>query len=215
MPKDDGTASRQLYANLMDEAKGRFNAIEAALNGRLGLPDLFAEEFCYLQLRLLCEIIALGCVIAHDSMGPIEIKRLAKRYDADDIIKELERYHSDFYPHPIILTVTKPCPEKPNGEAHIERKAAGFLTKAELLKLYGRTGNYLHRGKIKDLQSRPPYKAIDKAMIVSWTNKIVALLDVHHIAASDNRQHWIVILSNADDNGRVQVGLALSPLPEN
>jgi hypothetical protein len=54
-----------LYAQLMEEAKSRLTAIDGAVKGESGLPVLFVREFCYLQLRMPCEAIALGCLVAH------------------------------------------------------------------------------------------------------------------------------------------------------
>lgn len=211
-----------LYADLMEEVKVRFQLIDAILSGRLIMPDFLAEETCYLQLRMLCETVALCCVIAHDTMGPIDVDRLGGRYDADGIIKILEGIweesatgneanpRPEFFPRPINLTVTKPSPENPKGEAHFDYIEKGSLTKVELIKLYRRTGNYLHRGKVKKIKAHLPAKSWDKAAVASWTNKFVALLNAHHIAAADNERHWIVILQNANDGNRVQVALGES-----
>jgi len=214
---------QELYAGLMEEVKLRFEMIDAILSNRVQLPNFLAEECCYLQLRMLCETIALCCVIAHDTMGPIDVNRLGSRYDADGIIKILGEIwaesatgneanpHPEFFPHPIKLTVTKPNAEYPKGKAHFDYPDNGSLTKDELLRLYGRTGNYLHRGRLKKLEAHSPIKGWDRATITSWTNKIVALLSEHHIAAADNERHWLVILKNADDQNRAQVALAESP----
>jgi hypothetical protein len=51
-----------IYSLLMQEAKARLFATDAALEGRTGLPNAMICEFCFLQLRMLCELIALGCL---------------------------------------------------------------------------------------------------------------------------------------------------------
>jgi hypothetical protein len=54
-----------LYAAIMEEAKIRLNSIDMALAGTTILPHQLVREFCFLQLRMLCELIALGCLTAH------------------------------------------------------------------------------------------------------------------------------------------------------
>src|SRR5262245_58960282 len=83
------------YSALMLEAKHRLLAMDAALGGRTGLPHGAICEFGFLQLRMLCELIAIGCLTAH---GDLETGKLKKTYEADKIIRRLERLHSEFYP---------------------------------------------------------------------------------------------------------------------
>lgn len=189
----------------MEEAKLRIASIDAAINGRCGLHDMMAEEFGYLQLRLLCEIIALGCLVAHGDITRLNLDKLSREYNADAMIKNLEKLHAEFYPHPVVMTVV------PRISVHMEPNKSGFLTKQELLSLYGRTGNYLHRGKLKTLKSKPPYTHVDLPLIAQWNQKIIELLTTHHIRSFDNKQHWLCILKNADDNNHVQVALAKAP----
>jgi|SRR5882724_2304781 len=73
-------------------------------------PSLSASksEFCYLQLRMLCELIAVGCLVVH---GDVEgTKGLCKVWAADKVMKRLEKLHPDFYPHPMVFTFPKPGP---------------------------------------------------------------------------------------------------------
>ncbi len=62
----------KLYLALMEEARVRLDAINHAFQNDAGLPPRMVRETCYLQLRFLCEIIALGCLVAH---GDIKKKR--------------------------------------------------------------------------------------------------------------------------------------------
>src|SRR5262245_54958017 len=98
-------AAMKLYAGLMEEAKARLHAVEHAINGRLGLASAqIIREFCYLQFRLLCEVIALGCLTAHGDIT--HASKLRKEYAADKIIKQLEELHPEFYPRPARREVT-------------------------------------------------------------------------------------------------------------
>jgi hypothetical protein len=84
------------YANLMEEAKLRFACIDAAMSGTTRLPSAIAREFCFLQLRMLCEVTALGCLIAHGDIK--QINKLRKEWSAATIMEKLEELHPSFYP---------------------------------------------------------------------------------------------------------------------
>lgn len=92
-----------IYAALMEEARTRLETLRRAVDGDLGLPPFAVHDFGYLQLRLLCEIIALGCLVAH---GDIAAARpLRKAYEADRIVRQLGKLHPGFYPVPAFRTV--------------------------------------------------------------------------------------------------------------
>ena len=210
LPTQKQLKASQVYADLMEEAKPRFDCIDAAVRGRTGLPGPAVQEFCFLQLRLLCELIAPSCLIAHEDITATHGNKLAKEYAADKIMKALEGLHPDFYPHPVLFRITPPGPGFP-GHVHIDRKSSGFLSKPELLTLYGRCGDLLHRGTVKKLVSAKMPVRVNFPEIVNWTNKIVVLLDGHHIASMDGKLHFLCILRNANDKDRVQVTIAEAP----
>ena len=147
------------YVGLMEEAKYRLFAMDTALEGRTGLPPGATREYCFLQLRMLCELIALGCLTAHGDLGTGKLKG---DYKADKIIQGLQRLHPDFYPIAAIRTDKGP------------KLYEGGLTKEELPKLYGKCGDVLHRGSFKALPSRQ-YSEADIAEIKTWKRKIEAL----------------------------------------
>src|SRR5216683_4237681 len=93
----------ELYAGLMEEAKARIALVVALIDGKvttegtpLSAPIL--REFGFLQLRLLCEVVALGCLIAHGDIKATQTSRVRKMWEADRIIAKLEDLHPDFYP---------------------------------------------------------------------------------------------------------------------
>jgi hypothetical protein len=196
----------------MEEARFRIEAMDAALSGRLLLPDMILEEFVYLQIRLLCEIVALGCLVAHGDFTQDQLTKLRNAYDADTIIKNLAALNPTFFPRPIVMTVRPASPSEPKGAVQLEAVPEGsFLTKDELLTLYGRTGNYLHRGKLKQLDSRPPYTAVDMPRATASARKVLGLLNQHHIRSPDNLRHWLCALKGPD--GKVMLAQAESPPP--
>jgi len=193
------------YAALLEEAKIRISSIAGAIGGRTGLPASLVQEFSYLQLRMLCELIALGCLTAHGEI--IETAKLQNEWSADKIVRQLAVLHPNFYPHPVRLTIS---PDR----VHIDRLESGFLTKTELITLYGTCGDRLHRGTLKKLlantQQTKPATFDD---IAAWTNKIITLLNQHLISSFDNLSHFICMLKRSDAEDQAQVALALSPLP--
>lgn len=136
--------SCRIYARLMEEIKRRQFVIKRVLNQTISIPQMAAFEFCYLQLRKICEVFALGCLAAHGDIPAVRSK-LQSTYNADQIMKQLTRIHSRFYPVPSKQTVDQ-VTQRPIEVTPI---TAGFLTKDELLTLYGQCGNYLHRGTIR------------------------------------------------------------------
>ncbi|SHN71621.1 hypothetical protein SAMN05444170_2069 [Bradyrhizobium erythrophlei] len=201
---------KSLYANLMEEARYRVEAMDAALSGRISLPDMILEELIYLQIRLLCEIVGLGCLIAHGDFTQHDLKKLRDEYDADKIIKSLTPLSATSFPEPVRIQVLPPGPGNPKGSVHIDEAPAGSaLTKDEFLRLYGRTGNYLHRGKLRRLQSRPPYSAVNLTQATECAKKTLGLLDQHRIRSPDNLRHWYCALKGPD--GKVMVFETLAP----
>ena len=181
------------YSALMEEAKYRLLATNTALRGQTGLPTGAIFEFCFLQLRMLCELIALGCLTAH---GDLETGKLKEAYEADKIIRRLQRLHPDFYP--IAATQSKGGPD----EYDAVLLSGGFLTKEELLKLYWKCGNVLHRGSFKALSSLQ-YATADFEEIETWKKKIEVLLRYHAIFMADKRTMALFVLRNKANNDQV------------
>src|SRR5947207_14643889 len=143
---------------------------------------------------MLCELIALASLIAHGDVRD-QTKTLSKEFRADEIIKRLEKLHPDFYPYPVIVEV-----RNDTNEVILTDQTKPYLTKAELPKLYGRCGDFLHRGTARKLASlRAPETML---VIARWTNKIVALLNDHRISSIDNKRHLLVLMSAGGVGGQ-------------
>ena len=78
-----------LYAGMMEEIKLRISSIEYATSGLLHFHPVIIREFAYLQLRMICELIALGCLVAHGDVPATKSKMLSKVWQADEILKRL------------------------------------------------------------------------------------------------------------------------------
>jgi hypothetical protein len=192
-----------LYANLMGEVKVRIGCINYAVQGRTGFPNPIVREFCYLQLRFLCELVALSCFVAHGDIKSLQSHQTGRTYSADDILKKLTELRPHFYPFACKQTRVG----EPGGYSfQLDVLEPQPLPREELLALYGKTHRYLHRGSLKKLLSSPQPidMEIDLPEIVRWAQKINDLLSVHTIAISEDL--LITCVSrNADDSNKVQV----------
>lgn len=170
----------KLYADLMEEIKVRLVSIDETLSGNLQFPSALAREYIFLQFRMICELIALGCLVAHGDIPATQEGRLKSAWKADFIIAELEKLHPAFYPSPMqqVLMTDSSDP----GERHfgLEPVSSGFLTKGELVKLYGKCGDVLHKGNIKKLPSSPQKDQADNSELIQITQRFRNLLN-HHV----------------------------------
>jgi hypothetical protein len=187
-----------LYRSVMEEARTRVDAINVVLGGATGLAERAAAEFCFLQIRLLCELTALGCLVAHGEIE--ETKTLSKLWAADEIVKRLERLNPTFYPRPVVFTNPQP------GHWHLEDfPNENYLKQAEFGKLVGITGDILHKGSLSRLAKgrNPAECTIERAL--HWGQKIVNLINQHRIGLVGNN---FIICALADGSGSVSVSFA-------
>jgi len=189
-----------LYSKMMEEAKLRLESVDLALSGTTGLIDGAVREFCFLQLRLLCELIAPSCLAAHGDLETVQKlrKTYRKEYAADRIIAELQKLHPEFYPRAVRQTKSGP------GTYNAITRRDGFLAKQELTQLYGRCGAVLHRGSFRGLFLKNRYKNFGFAEIKEWKNKMETLLAYHLILMADNKTFVLFTLRNKANKDRVQ-----------
>lgn len=183
------------YANLLKEIKYRIEAIDTAMAGKSGMRAQIAEEFCYLQFRMICEIIAIGCLIMH---GDVRVRGdLFTSYKADWIIKELGKLHPRFFPTPLENE------DDMSGDigAMVARKS-GFLTQSDLAILWSRhAGARLHRGTARNVLAGD--KVLDLKSIGGWRDKIVNLLNRHTLTSADEltMYHFVMQLEGSGEVG--------------
>jgi hypothetical protein len=188
---DTSAAHMGRYRDLMLEIKERTLSIGEVAGGRTALRGPLAKEFCFLQLRMVCECIALSCLVAHGDLKEIQAPNFQKETAADLLMKKLEGLHPDFYPHPVRIEV------KEQG-VMLSEMTEPFLTKAELIKLVRHCGQQVHRGSIKkyNFSPTPQQLANDFAAIMSWANKILRLTEQHKVVMQSGRHYVLCILSH-------------------
>ncbi len=162
------------YTDLMQEIKERLYTIEDVLSGRTQLHGPLAHEFCFLQLRIICECISYACVFAHAYIKDLQTPKFQKEWSADALMKQLDRLHQDFYPKPTTMTVTK-------GRVQLDEIDAPYLTKDNLLRLNGICGDKLHRGSPEKYAFNPTPErlAADRQTIIDSGNKVFRLMESH------------------------------------
>lgn len=194
--------ARHLYMELMEEAKLRLFSIQFAVQGRTGIPQPFIREFSYLQLRMLCELIALSSLVAHGDIRETKSKSVQEKWAAGEIIGTLDNLHPNFYPRPLVF---KGGADRTH---EFDDMRSGFLTKEKLKTLNGRCGEIVHRGIARTLRPIDRDAKLDLSDVVKWTDEITALLKVHLISLIDGETHYLCLLVRGKDDDRVQLSVA-------
>ncbi len=198
MPAQDQISSLNLYANLLEEIKLRIDSINHCTLGLSGFAPPFVKDYCYLQIRMICELVALCCLVAHgDIQGTSGLKRA---WSAQKIMEALERLHPQFYPQPVKQI------KKDNG-FHLEGLASP-LPKSEFLKLYHKCDEALHRGSLRKLLKGQFPKQINYPEITEKAQKLNNLLSHHMLVMKNGQQMFIAMLHNKNDNMKAQVAIA-------
>ncbi len=172
------------YTDLMQEIKERLYTIEDVLSGRTALHGPLAHEFCFLQLRIICECISYACVIAHAYLEELQAPKFQKAWSADALIKQLSELHQDFYPKPKTMTITK-------SRVQLDEINASYLTKANLQKLNGICGDKLHRGSPEKYAFNPTPERLeaDRQTIIDYANEVFRLMESHLMRHRDNARY--------------------------
>ncbi|MGO9935343.1 MAG: hypothetical protein ACLPV8_26495 [Steroidobacteraceae bacterium] len=193
---------QQLYVDLMDEARIRIHAIRDVVQAKDSWVPRLLQEFVYLQLRILCEIIAVGCLVAH---GDITQRDTLKSWKLTEIMRALENLNADFFPKGIRIRVD-------SVGVHLDDYNVPQLSKTELIRLWEQSGNVLHRGSAKRLLSetgKPIVVNLDP--IIEDSLKIKNLLEEHIISSADRKKHLIAALSHHQAGGNAIVWVANAP----
>jgi hypothetical protein len=189
------------YCRIMEEVLIRDELLLNTLQHGLAPTDslalapemgkVLAVEVAYLQLRFICELIALACLTAHGDIAGTRTKKVQKEYAADDIIRTLEGLHPDFYPQP---TKQADAPDA-NRVWQNTPIREGYLTRADLIALYGQCGGQLHRGSARTLAKGRRTATVQEA--ANWAHKIWTLLQHHQIQTSDPDAILLILMKGS------------------
>ena len=89
MPAEEKLQNRQIYQSLMVEAKARIDSINILTGNQRGIPSPIVREFDILQIRMLCEIVGLACLVAHGELVDLAPANLKKQYAPGQIFAAL------------------------------------------------------------------------------------------------------------------------------
>jgi hypothetical protein len=205
MPTQADLEAAKVYTSIMEEAKFRALSINTLTNRGYALPVPLQREYCFLQLRMICELIALGCLVAHGDIEETKSSSLQKTRKAGEIVNRLEKLHPNFYPSPQNLSLVR-------GHVHLSGYDREFLTKPELITLYGKCGGALHKGNLRQLLDPKNQTPPDFHDIQEWGQKILNLLSVHLISRREGNFHLLVVLEASQTGGNVLVSVVESPV---
>ena len=191
-----------MYCAIMQEIKLRHGCVVALMERDVEIAPIFRREFCFLQFRMICELIALGCLVAHDDIKATQTREIRTLWSAKEIIEKLEDLHPDFFPTPFAA----------KGPSHLDVGPADALTKDDLLTLYGKSGGVLHRGtKAKLLSTKIPTQT-NFTDIANWANRLHGLLQNHYVLMLGGQTVFICELGGGSHGEvRTQIGVAATP----
>jgi hypothetical protein len=195
-------AAARAYTDLMADARTRIDALRKMLSPAFfqSMPPHLALECCYLQLRMITEVIAVACLTAQ---GDIVEKKVQGVYSADAIMNALAKVNPEFYPIP--ERQVRNQAGQWTGHMLLE---GGFIKRKDLTRLYSSLGDRLHVGSIKSRQRRQPLD-INKEIreLNDALAGIVRLLEWHTIVLIDPAYQFWIEMVPADDPGSVAVRL--------
>lgn len=191
----------KLYVHAMLEIKERVDAMNHILSSTSTLP-LFKHEMCQLHLRHICEIISIACLAAQ---GDYETQRaFTEEYSPAKIFSALRKLTEHFFPEP--CTVETKALADGRRHHHLTANAVlGAYTEKDIVRVWGQSGNFLHRATIKKYLStsfdKPP-QSLDK--VVADLQGIVNLM-AHHVVAvrGDGPKRTLLQVTLDDGTGHV------------
>lgn len=198
-PTAEQESARQLYTQAMEEVKTRLDAMKAAAMGQIPVASPLVREFSYLQLRMICETIALGCLAAHGHISDLQSQTMQNEWSADRIMKRLEKLNPEFFPRAVNMLKGE------TADWHFDT-IKDALTKPELLKIYYRCDAALHRGGLaKFSEARADFSFDEMNALVP---RFIGCLRQHVIAVNDKLVFVCVFHSKVSGQTEVKLGLA-------
>ena len=196
-----------LYADLMEELKIRFESINTITNDQRGIPSPLIREYCFLQARMVCEIVALACLVAHGDIIYGDVSKLKKAYEPGVIIKKLEALHPDFFPVPVSPIQT------PTGWHLGDYIGGEIISKEMLIEFWAKSGDVLHRGNLNKLIKAKSSVQKNFAEVNEFGQKTLNLLSNHRIMRKNGLESFVVFLKVNQLSGAVQVAFGAAPPP--
>lgn len=186
----------KIYLHCMLECHARIESANIVLSS--DLKPLFKNEFCWLQLRHICEVMAMGCITAQ---GDFETYRdFSTSHSPPKIFRQLIKLNQHFFPQPVKLG------ENEDGIKTIEwNQKPEAINQSEVEKLWSVSGNQLHRLSAKKYLKTTMQPPESVTIVQNHLIKIVRLLESHIIPIGDadyGKSMTALIVYLSDGNGK-------------
>lgn len=182
----------------MQELKERLDVIGSVVGIVRGQqnPQLFAQvELGFLQLRYICEIIALAACVAHEPSNLT--KSILKSWHAERTFALLEEINEHCFPKAV-------APPRESADGSIEFSGIPDALDFEKLKeIYVHCGGVLHRGTPNRLLRGVP-RIYDVDKLHAWASLIGRSLANHNVMIPETGSILAVSL-NAGPSGEARV----------
>lgn len=189
----------QKYCSLMSEIKRRTAVIDSFASGVThALYKATTIESIYLQFRKILELIALGSLAANKEAFSKMYENFSKYWNAELLVKDIERVNPNFYPCPIIQQPSS----QPGVRMNWLDRSNDYLTKDELVKLYRKCGAIMHSGNPYGSQIDFGYY---EQMIPHWREKIVNLLNAHTIRLINDPNLYLIQMGSTQEEANYTV----------
>jgi hypothetical protein len=183
----------QKYCTLMGEIKRRTTVAQALANGITHVVyKATTIESIYLQYRKMLELIALGSLVANKEVFSRVYQDFAKYWNAELLVKDIERVNPDFYPRPILQKQSA----VPGVKMEWSDRPNDYLTKDELIKLYKKCGAIMHSGN--PYGSQVDYAYYER-MVADWGMRIMNLLNAHCIRLVNDPHIYLIQMGSNEE----------------
>lgn len=175
IPKPDPAFEEAVgvYIAFMEEIKARLAMVELCIDAcreKPPVPSAYMHaEFGFLQLRFVCDLVALGALAIHHPYGLTD--ELLESWHARRALADLSAINKEGFPR---AANVKRGPEGIGIE--VEMKPG--LTRNGIQRIFDKCGKALHRGKIKHVFEKRA-RVYDMDALARWRNSIIELLDSH------------------------------------
>ena len=194
-----------IYVSLMQQIVLRLDAVrdsasEAVVD--LGNPLNWKNaEFCYLQIRRICEYAAIAVLVAHGERQEFISQSLIKEWNAGKLFQKLVSINPNAFPIPVVTHVNA----NGDGQHHLERRDR-LLDAEAVSRIYNACGECLHASSLRRILNGnlPEYNFDD---IATWANNLVRTLENHLILLPEISSVMLVALKDSED-GQVHCSFA-------
>ena len=167
-------------------------AIALFTNDTQTLYEATTIESACLQFRKILELIAFSSLIANQKSYSKQHAKFATHWNANTLLRDLERVNPKFYPQPVIQ-IPSPHPMIPRK---IENKLDGYLTKTQFVKVYEKCGGIMHANNPYGTKTNFEYYIEN---MPKWAKLIEGLLNAHVVKLLGDDKRFYLFQMNKDD----------------